>query len=716
MENLSHARAFASEDVERSEKAIRGLLAFLSVAFVFSVLLSIIRPAYLLSPVTTTGGDMGAHHYLPYYLKTYLLPRGRITGWSPGWYAGFPALTFYFPLPSLAIALLSYAIKYEIAFKLVSVAGVFALPVCAYVAMRAMGFTFPTPEFSTLTILPFLLMGSFTINGGNILSTLAGEFSFSIAFALMLPALAYAFKAADGRAPVRTWAALFALCGLCHLVPAAAASAAAFFSVPGRPFTARFIKLTLILALAFALSAFWLIPFLSNLEFSAGMVWTQAKHIKALFPSEFRMITLLALGGFIAALVSKDRRLVPVAALAATSLVAYFIVPAGAVWNGRFLPMWFVGLSLSAAYLMGRAAGAARRFFRRPLAGTLIPCLAIALSVLSPSLGSLQATRETAAAWAQWNYSGYEGKEGWPEYKEAIGLLRRLPPGRVMWEYSPDYGSFGTPRAFEMLPYWTDRPTMEGTLIESSLTAPFHFINQAEVSAAPTHAVSGIDYPPFNFARGLAHLRQFNVRYLMVYSPLAKAHALQSPGLKVRGTSGKFIVYELPTDGYVRIPDGIGVSKERSWRKTSLAWYARENTLDKPIVFTEDPAALRALADLVPDGSRAAEARQRPYDVKLANEEITFKTRAIGRPHIVAVSYFPRWKAEGALGPYLVTPSLMAVIPTQRDVRLYYGYTFSDYAGFFLTVAGIIVLLFPVTRRRRKAPLDRIPYIRYRKL
>ena len=46
---------------------------------------------------------MGAHVWAPAYLRDHLLPHGRITGWTPDWYAGFPALVFYFPLPSLLI-------------------------------------------------------------------------------------------------------------------------------------------------------------------------------------------------------------------------------------------------------------------------------------------------------------------------------------------------------------------------------------------------------------------------------------------------------------------------------------------------------------------------------------------------------------------------------------------------------------------------------------
>ena len=46
---------------------------------------------------------MGAHVWGPDYLRDHLLPNGRLTGWAPDWYAGFPAYHFYFPLPALMV-------------------------------------------------------------------------------------------------------------------------------------------------------------------------------------------------------------------------------------------------------------------------------------------------------------------------------------------------------------------------------------------------------------------------------------------------------------------------------------------------------------------------------------------------------------------------------------------------------------------------------------
>ena len=74
------------------------------VVFVFKQL----QPSQLFKNTTPAGGDMGAHVWLPAYVKHSLLPHLRITGWTPDWYDGFPALTYYFPLPIVAIAVLSY--------------------------------------------------------------------------------------------------------------------------------------------------------------------------------------------------------------------------------------------------------------------------------------------------------------------------------------------------------------------------------------------------------------------------------------------------------------------------------------------------------------------------------------------------------------------------------------------------------------------------------
>ena len=59
-------------------------------------------PTLVLRNTTVTGGDTGAHVWFPDFLIDHFLP-WRVAGWSPDFYAGFPAGQFYFPFPAVLI-------------------------------------------------------------------------------------------------------------------------------------------------------------------------------------------------------------------------------------------------------------------------------------------------------------------------------------------------------------------------------------------------------------------------------------------------------------------------------------------------------------------------------------------------------------------------------------------------------------------------------------
>ena len=74
-------------------------------------------------------------------------------------------------------------------------------------------------------------------------------------------------------------------------------------------------------------------------------------------------------------------------------------------------------------------------------------------------------------------------------------------------------------------------------------------------------------------------------------------------------------------------------------------------------------------------------------------------------PHLVKVSYFPNWTAEGAEGPWRAAPSLMMVVPTQEEVVLEFQNTWVETTGLVLSAVGIAGLAAwgLVWRRRRAA-------------
>ena len=179
-----------------------------------------LHPNLLFSNTTPTGGDMGAHVWGPAYLRDHILPHWRLSGWAPDWYAGFPMYQFYMVIPALVVVLVNILLPYGLALKLVSISGVLSLPIAVWAFGKLSGLRFPLPAmFSAMSVI-FLFDESFTIYGGNIASTMAGEFSFSIALSL---AFVYFGVLARGCARGRhraLAAVLLALCVLCHLIVA----------------------------------------------------------------------------------------------------------------------------------------------------------------------------------------------------------------------------------------------------------------------------------------------------------------------------------------------------------------------------------------------------------------------------------------------------------------------------------------------------------------
>ena len=83
----------------------------------------------------------------------------------------------------------------------------------------------------------------------------------------------------------------------------------------------------------------------------------------------------------------------------------------------------------------------------------------------------------------------------------------------------------------------------------------------------------------------------------------------------------------------------------------------------------------------------------------LEDSAISFSVDQVGQPILVRMSYFPNWKVSGAKGPFRVAPNMMVVVPTQKDVRLHYGYTKLDIFAYVLTAIGIAVMFMRWRRR-----------------
>ncbi|MGB5427871.1 MAG: tetratricopeptide repeat protein, partial [Gammaproteobacteria bacterium] len=79
--------------------------------------------------------------------------------------------------------------------------------------------------------------------------------------------------------------------------------------------------------------------------------------------------------------------------------------------------------------------------------------------------------------------------------------------------------------------------------------------------------------------------------------------------------------------------------------------------------------------------------------ISMERERLVFETSAVGQPHVIRMSYHPKWKSMSGEPVLLTEPAFMLIIPEQRRVELRYGRTMADRVGVGLTLLGIVTLV-----------------------
>ncbi|MGI8808078.1 MAG: 6-pyruvoyl-tetrahydropterin synthase-related protein [Acidimicrobiales bacterium] len=703
-----------------------------AVVFTFAQL----QPGLIFADTTPSGGDTGAHVWGPAYLRDHLLPKGRITGWTPDWYSGFPAFTFYFPLPALVIAFLSYVLPYGVAFKIITILGILTLPVAAWAFGRLSGMRFPGPPVLAVATVPFLFDRGFTIYGGNIPSTLAGEFTFSISLSLAVLFLGVVARGLDTGRHRTLAAVLLAATGLCHLLPTVFAVVGACLLYLLKPGRKRLGFLATILGVGAMLAAFWSIPFIFRLPYANNMGWEKiTEYGKNLLPQNIRWVVGLALCGAVLSVMNRRRTGLFLTGMATMAGALFILAPQSRLWNARVLPFWYLCLYLLAAVAVTELGPAIGRWLATdpeqpsPLGRLLTPVGAalIAWMIVGLPLGVLPGwlpkpeTTDVSfiPSWAKWNYSGYERKTAWPEYDGLVDTMadvgRNHGCGRANWEYESGLDRFGTPMALMLLPFWTDGciGSMEGLYFESSATVPYHFLSAAELSKAPSNPMRDLPYPTTDVADGIRHLKILGARYYMAFSPETVAQASAHPDLTQVATSGRWFVYQVAGSDIVEplqyqpaVATGP-VKGETGWLNLGVDWFT-DPAAQEVYLATSGPkewerVAVReeATPSVTVGGSTSVDppARTALEPVRVSgissdDNDIRFEVDKVGVPVLVKASYFPNWKVSGAKGPYRVTPNLMVVIPTSTSVELHYGTTPIDVLGWLVTFGGVALAVY----------------------
>ena len=450
-------------------------------------LLLALHPDLILRNNIPTGGDMGAHVWAPAYLRDHLLSNFKLSGWSMDWYSGLPIYRFYMVIPALMIVLLDVVLPYGIAIKIIAVIGILTLPYASWLFGRFAKFAYPLPELFAIAAAVFLFDESFTIYGGNIASTMAGEFSFSISLSLAMLGFALLAKGLDTGKHRVSAAVIIALSALSHgiVLLFVFGGAALMLVVWNKRESLQFGAK--VIALAVLLCSFWVLPFVTNHAYMTDMKYEPRpsgatdSFWKMFFPLHILLdvsITALAVIGAIALVRGRHKAgtwiTLLTLALAAGVFIARNSLPViGLLWNPRILPFFYLLRYFLFVVGLYELATFALRMKSMSRIARVEPGTPVVLDIAQPrdnfsfnlallsgfalfvlvvigfrfqelpfgfnqmnSAGQYEyvwgplRTKSTndgfVDGWARWNFTGYEGKNAYGEYYGVVQAMKKL--------------------------------------------------------------------------------------------------------------------------------------------------------------------------------------------------------------------------------------------------------------------------------------------------
>jgi hypothetical protein len=403
------------------------------------------------------------------------------------WYSGLPIYRFYMVVPALMIVLLDVILPYGIAIKIIAVIGILTLPYFSWLFGRFAKFAYPIPELFAIAATIFLFDESFTIYGGNIASTMAGEFSFSIALSLAMLGFALLAKGLDTGKHRISAAIIISLSALSHgiVLLFVFGGAALMLVVWNKRESFQFGAK--VIALAVLLSSFWVIPFVTSHAYMTDMKYEPRpsgatdSFWKMFFPLHTLLdisLTALAVVGAVTLVRNRHKAGTWMTLLALLLAAGVFIARnslpiIGLLWNPRILPflyliryfLFVIGLYESVAFAL-RVKSLARiaqdesgmpvvldiakprdsfsfnlallsgfavfvlvaigfRFQELPFGSTQVNSAGQYEYVWGP-LRTKSSNDGFVDGWARWNFTGYEGKNAYGEYYGVVQTMKQL--------------------------------------------------------------------------------------------------------------------------------------------------------------------------------------------------------------------------------------------------------------------------------------------------
>jgi len=243
------------------------------------------------------------------------------------------------------------------------------------------------------------------------------------------------------------------------------------------------------------------------------------------------------------------------------------------------------------------------------------------------------------------------------------------------------------------------------------------------MSASSSNPVRELRYTDNNAAVGVPMMQKMAVKYLMVFTEVAKAQADTRSDLELIAESGPWNIYRVAeTDIVVPLTvqpvvvNGRGGDQRERNLELGTSWF--QNTDEWAAMPADDGPADWQRIDVQVDLDRrvgaAPMAPGRKVDIvvpvdtitpvalppvtvtnyEMGDQTLSFEVSQIGVPILVKMSYFPNWKVDGADGPYRIAPNFIVVVPTSTRVSFHYEASRQDHVAYLLTLGGFALLVF----------------------
>lgn len=642
-----------------------------------------------------TGGDTASHIFYAQQFCQYF-PTSGLTQWLPEVFGGFPFLSYYFPLPFIVIFLFHQLLPFALAFKFAVFLPAIILPAFIYAISRDfLKLDRYASFFASLSSCAFLFHEQHSIWGGNLLSILAGEFAYSYGMLFSFLTLAVWIKALRGEYLWLLAGLLEAATGFSHGYALIITGFSSFFILLGGNVKQALLFLSLSHGLAFCLLAGWLWPLLEmhSLTIANDATFSSANwHNYA--PKSLWPIFICGLLGLILFFnarfrvqLSTQTQTALIFLIAASGLAITFWLCAHKIGLSdiRFYPYVLLFCCIICGWLIGETFHYLSYSYRL-LINIIVAILAAGL------LSWYSANIEKIPLWSAWNHSGYENKPAWQQLSRLFPVLDgNLHSARLLFEHDPANNDLGSTRALEALPLFLhQRPVLEGLYMESALLAPVIYQLQSEVSKAPSSPQTRFPSGSLDIDSAARHMQLLHSNEVLTRSPESQT-AIESSGLFTKiAKAPPFIVYRLKAFSSQLISTidlpllQLGTT---NWMEHSFDWFKNYQSASYWPIYTDDNLQAEHLT---------THHIVTLSDLKLERDNISFTTDQLGRPHLIKISYHPRWQLLSKGQTYLAAPGYIMLIPESNPVQLVYGQTLIGKIGMWVslfTTAFIILIV-----------------------